>query len=201
MKGRFQETQIHFINPSATSDRMEKFRLAFCSMIKNHQPLPMITVATVGYEGLTLPDFLALLKRCKVSRIIDVREMPISRKPGFGKTAMSRALDSEGIGYVHFPELGCPKEVRNVYRQTHDWAWYTVHFKRYLEGQEEALHAVRKTVESERCALLCFEKDFNFCHRTYVAEKLADLSDEPFRIEHLTGPIKERVVVRTPVLI
>lgn len=159
----------------------------------------MKTIATVGYEGLSLSEFLSLLKRCKIARIVDVREMPISRKRGFGKTALMQALKGAGVSYSHFPELGCPRNVRHIYRENRDWNWYTIQFKKYLETQNGALQSVLEIIGVEPCALLCFERDFNFCHRTYVAEQLVDLCAEPLQIEHLTGPIKGRVVVREPV--
>lgn len=165
-------------------------------LISYRMLLPMIALSTVGYEGLSLPAFLSLLQRCRISRIIDVREMPISRKRGFSKTALSQALKENGIHYSHLSDLGCPKEIRNDYRATGDWSDYTVRFNAYLQTQDEAIGQVYALAREERCALLCFEKDFNFCHRTFVAERLADLVDQPVKIEHLTGPMKDRVVVR-----
>jgi len=51
-------------------------------------------------------------------------------------------------------------------------------------------------VRDERCCLLCYEEDFNFCHRSFVAEKVAGLLDEDVKINHLTGPMSGRVVWR-----
>ena len=52
----------------------------------------MIELMTIGYEGMTLKEFLDVLKRCRVSMLVDVRELAISRKPGFAKVALSAAL-------------------------------------------------------------------------------------------------------------
>ena len=49
----------------------------------------MTELMTIGYEGLTTRDFIDLLRRCRVSMIVDIRELPISRKPGFAKAALA----------------------------------------------------------------------------------------------------------------
>jgi len=38
---------------------------------------------TVGYEGRTLPQFVRLLRDQGITRVIDVRERPVSRRKGF----------------------------------------------------------------------------------------------------------------------
>ena len=156
----------------------------------------MIDLMTIGYEGLELSEFFALLKRCKVSMIVDVRELPISRKRGFAKAALAEGLATHGIKYSHLPTLGCPRDVRHEYRDDADWDRYTRRFKAYLNTQDEALRALADLLPGERCCLLCFEKDFNFCHRSFGAERAADFIADTVRIEHLTGPIRGRVAIR-----
>lgn len=151
---------------------------------------------TVGYEGLSLKDFLALLARCRVTMIVDVRELPISRKPGFAKTALAAALAKGGIKYEHLVELGCPRDVRHAYRDDNNWARYTKHYKAYLETQLPTLELLATLMQGERCCLLCYEEDFNFCHRSFVAERMFEVCDAPMRVSHLTGPMTGRVVRR-----
>ena len=57
----------------------------------------MIDLMTIGYEGLELSEFFALLKHSKVSMIVDVRELPLSRKRGFAKAALAEGLATHGI--------------------------------------------------------------------------------------------------------
>ncbi len=77
-------------------------------------------LATIGYEGRTVRDLLAVLKQAKVERVVDVRQLPLSRKPGFSKSALATFLASHGIEYVGFPKLGTPPAIRNRYVQTVD---------------------------------------------------------------------------------
>ena len=83
--------------------------------------MPFPALFTFGYEGLTIDDFIARLKDARVNLIVDVRELPLSRKKGFSKSAFREHLAAAGIGYEHRPALGCPKPVRDQYRADSDW--------------------------------------------------------------------------------
>ena len=156
----------------------------------------MIDLMSIGYEGLSPAEFFDILKRSKVSRVVDVRELPISRRPGFAKTALATGLAAHGMNYTHIPILGCPRQIRHEYRDDGDWAEYSRRFKSYLESRLPVLEDLSKLVVEEQCCLLCFEEDYNFCHRSYVAERLATVMEGSLRILHLTGPIQGRVVRR-----
>ena len=160
----------------------------------NNDGHTVIELMTAGYEGLSPDKFFALLLRCKVTMVVDVRELPISRRPGFAKSALASALEGHGMKYVHMPSLGCPRDVRHAYREDGDWSRYTRSFKRYLETQLPALRELSGLMVEERCCLLCFEEDYNFCHRCFVAERVASFVDSALRVFHLTGPVEGRVV-------
>lgn len=152
---------------------------------------------TIGYEGMTLKEFLDLLVRCRVTMLVDVREMAISRKPGFAKVALSAALAGRGIKYEHLVDLGCPKDIRHKYREDSDWAHYTRKYKAYLETQEAPMEQLWNLMQDERCCLMCFETDFNLCHRSFIAERVVALAEEvPIKAHHLSGPMTGRVVRR-----
>ncbi len=159
-----------------------------------HNIAPMvIELMTIGYEALTPIEFFSIIQRSKVSMIVDVRELPISRRVGFAKSALASGLAEHGIGYTHMPALGCPREVRHGYREDGDWACYTHAFKKYLETQSPALEELAGLIKVKRCCLLCFEEDYNFCHRKYVAERVVSVAKTTVRLFHLTGPIEGRV--------
>ena len=70
------------------------------------------TLFTLGYQQRTLGEFTAILRRCDIDVLIDVRETAWSHKPGFSKGALERALEAEGIAYVHAAFAGNPKWLR-----------------------------------------------------------------------------------------
>ena len=76
----------------------------------------MPDLLTIGYEGCTIDDVVAELRGARVSLLIDVRAVPMSRKPGFSKRQLAAGLDEQGIGYVHLQGLGTPKPGRDAVR-------------------------------------------------------------------------------------
>ena len=126
------------------------------------------TLYTLGYEGLDVAAFIARLQQASVQSVVDVRELPLSRKKGFSKTALSQNLAAHGIAYFHVPTLGCPKAVRDAYRVDGDWARYTRGFMKHLGEQDACVRELAKLARSTTACLVCFEADFSACHRTYV---------------------------------
>lgn len=149
---------------------------------------------TIGYEGLTSSEFFKLLLTNRVQTIIDVRELPLSRKPGFSKTVLSQAAMSHNLKYVHLSALGCPREIRHAYRADENWARYTKRFLAYLKTQNETVQALAVRVLSERCCLMCFEADPNFCHRSYVAGQIASITGSSLHVVHLHAKTQIQVV-------
>lgn len=147
--------------------------------------MPFPTLFTFGYEGLTIDDFVARLKEAQVNLIVDVRELPLSRKKGFSKRAFREHLASAGIGYEHRPALGCPKSVRDQYRMDGDWTAYTRRFMAHLGTVNAEIRSLVATSRSHRASLVCFEADFDTCHRTYVARAVRAAGGPA--IQHLTA--------------
>ena len=58
-------------------------------------------IFTIGYEGATQAELVAALQQAGVARVIDVRAVPLSRKPGFSKNVLAAGLKEAGIDYVH----------------------------------------------------------------------------------------------------
>jgi uncharacterized protein (DUF488 family) len=144
----------------------------------------MVEISTIGYEGLTPSEFTAALTRAGVERIVDVRELAVSRRPGFAKSALTASLLDAGIAYTHVPGLGCPRNIRHAYREDLNWKRYTKRFCAYLDTRHSDLEALLAVVQRERCCLLCYEADFNFCHRLFVAERLQSFAPG-IRVNHL----------------
>ena len=93
----------------------------------------MTTLFTVGYEGSKPSDLFASLQDNGVTLLIDVRDVPISRKPGFSKTSLSQGLDVAGIRYLHLKGLGDPafsSFLRNFQQERLDLDSLPSHFPR-----------------------------------------------------------------------
>ena len=131
-------------------------------------------IFTIGYENATVADFLHALTEAGVKRVIDVRAVPNSRRPGFSKTPLRNALAEAGIDYVHLRALGTPADGRAAARAgRHD------DLIRIYAGQLELPEAIAQGAQmldlaaEEPSALLCYERDPAGCHRTLLLSELA----------------------------
>ena len=139
---------------------------------------------TLGYEGAELEDFLRTLSDSGVTQLIDVREVPISRKRGFSKTALRGALAARDIVYLHLKGLGDPKPGRDAARRG-DVSEFRRIYQKHLESDEAkaalAIAGARATARTS--CLLCFERDNSHCHRSIVARRLA--AERGFSVRHI----------------
>jgi uncharacterized protein (DUF488 family) len=129
---------------------------------------------TLGYEGQTIEHFMDRLAEVGVQTVIDVRDLPLSRKRGFSKRALAGFLAERDIGYVHMPALGCPKPIRDRLKADGDWPRYVRDFRTHMAKQREPIAKVAEMARVGTCALLCFEADFDRCHRSLVARRVAE---------------------------
>ena len=135
-------------------------------------------IFTIGYEGTTVAEFLAALQQAGVERVIDVRAVPNSRRPGFSKTPLRNALAAVGIDYVHLRALGTPADGRAAAR-----AGRHEDLLRIYAGQLELPEAIAQGAQmlelsrEKPSALLCYERDPAVCHRTLLLDALAPDAD------------------------
>lgn len=145
----------------------------------------MRSLYTIGYEGLSLERLIAVLKENCVHTLVDVRELPLSRKPGFSKTRLSEALKLADIHYVSLKALGSPRPLRHEFRETGDWSSFSSRFLEYLQGQVDVVEELAGQAHDETVCLMCFERDHTVCHRGLVAEVTAEVASDDLRVQHL----------------
>jgi uncharacterized protein (DUF488 family) len=138
----------------------------------------LMRIFTIGYEGTTVPEFVTALQDGGVERVIDVRALPLSRRPGFSKSPLRAALEEAGIDYVHLKALGTPAEGRTAARAgRHD------DLKRIYAGQLELPEAMAQGAQmldlarEKPSALLCMEREPAHCHRTLLLDAVAPDAD------------------------
>jgi uncharacterized protein (DUF488 family) len=142
------------------------------------------TLCTVGYEGRSLDELTELLCAAGVERLIDVRELPLSRRRGFSKTALGDSLREFGIEYVHVKALGNPKPNRQRYWAGDVEGGAAVYRERLNNGSHWALVELAESLGSNVVCLLCFERDPAECHRDVIVQELQGLKPR-LKISHL----------------
>jgi uncharacterized protein (DUF488 family) len=150
----------------------------------SNRPWVTLRLFTVGYEGRSLDELIAELLSVGIDRLIDVRELPLSRRRGFSKTALSNALHEAGIEYVHVKALGNPKPNRERYWAGDIEGGAAVYRKHLDNGSRSALVELADSLGDDPSCLLCFERHHTECHRDVIVEALQELRPQ-LTVDHL----------------
>jgi uncharacterized protein (DUF488 family) len=133
------------------------------------------TLFTIGYETATPADLVARLRAEGIERVVDVRELPLSRRQGFSKTLLAETLAAAGILYEHVRELGNPKPNRDRYKRG-DVKGGARSYRAHLHnGAFPAVVDLAQSIETSKTCLLCVEDTHETCHRAVIAGAVAEL--------------------------
>lgn len=138
-------------------------------------PVHQTGIIGIGYEGRNVHELVNELAAMGVSRLVDVRLNPISRKPGLSKSALRHALAEAGIDYEHCRELGNPKANRAGFAGAQpELTKARSIFRTLLDRPEadKALNELAMAGRTELVAILCFEADQRRCHRDVVLQEV-----------------------------
>ncbi len=159
----------------------------FEKVISSRPKVDKTVLFTIGYEGISLEEYLNRLIRNDIKVLVDVRNNPLSMKYGFSKSQLQHYCENLGINYLHFPEVGIQSEQRQelnaqadydklfaVYRQTN--------LTKTTSSQAQILNLLK---EHKRVALTCFEANICQCHRKHLAEAIEKLPDFEYTVKHI----------------
>lgn len=156
--------------------------------VEKQKPLKKETVLfTIGYEGISLEQYINKLIVNDIKVLCDVRKNPFSMKFGFSKNQLIKACQGVDIEYMHIPEVGIKNDKRRELNTQADYDKLFVYYKgsilpSIVDKQRELLELL---ISKRRIALTCFEANICQCHRKHLAEALGTLSDNKFEIQHI----------------
>jgi hypothetical protein len=142
---------------------------------------------TIGYEGISLEEYLNKLILNDIVVLCDVRKNSVSMKYGFSKSQLQKACEGVGIKYVHFPELGIDSNKRQELNTQTDYdklfsLYRSDILSKTTELQEKLLTLLK---EKERIALTCFEANICQCHRKHLADAIIKLPGFEYELRHI----------------
>lgn len=145
------------------------------------------TLFTIGYEGISLEEYLNRLIKNDIKILIDVRRNALSMKFGFSKNQLKNYCNSLGIEYSHIPEVGIQSEFRQELNTQNDYdKLFSIYKKNNLSAtishQQKILTLLK---QKKRIALTCFEADICQCHRKHLAEAITQLPGWTFELKHI----------------
>lgn len=143
----------------------------------------MTRLWTIGYEHAGVPALIDALRGAGIQTVLDVRELPNSRRAGFSKNILAASLAKAGIGYRHMKALGTPKAGRDAAKKGDVAAMHAI-FEAKLATPESqlALLEAADIAKGEHVCLLCLEHEWRDCHRAIIANRLEAFG---FKATHL----------------
>lgn len=157
-----------------------------------------LRIATIGVYGLSGDAFLDALRRADVSMVFDLRQRRGVRGPDHcwaNSLRLQASLAAVGVGYAHHPELAPTTELRQL-QYAEDArlqvgkrsrrALAEAYIRRYtaeILDPAELAGMLSSLPARGRAALFCVEREPGACHRSLVAQRLAERHG--LEVEHL----------------
>ena len=176
----FYATRSEAAEKVLTKDELEK--------ITEAKPKGNKTVLfTIGYEGISLEEYLVRLLKNDVKVLVDVRNNPLSMKYGFSKSQLKKFCANLDIEYVHIPEVGIQSDQRQELNTQSDYdKLFAVYRKINLSKTTTSQNEILKLLtQHKRVALTCFEANICQCHRKHLAEAIEILPDFNYEVKHI----------------
>jgi uncharacterized protein (DUF488 family) len=160
--------------------------------------LGMARLVTIGVYDWTLDAFLAALAAADVRTLLDLRQRRGVRGSQYAwanSRRLQAALAETGIAYEHLPELAPTTEMRHLQyaedarqgvgkRSRERLApKYVERYTRERLDQVDLEPIVASLPAGGATALFCVERDPEACHRSLVAQRMAD--EFGLALEHL----------------
>jgi uncharacterized protein (DUF488 family) len=136
-------------------------------------------IHTIGYQQRAGVELVRALVEARIDFLVDVRAVPMSRKPDFRKNRLIALLEEGGIRYVGMPGLGTPKFLRDKLAADKNYDEFFDIFRDHLSSVGAHVESLARLATRKRVSLMCFERDPNECHRLAVAGRVSSLVGSP----------------------
>lgn len=185
MKHTYTNFPLYATRSEAASKILTKAELEKVS--KSNPKINKTVLYTIGYEGISLEEYLVRLIKNDVKLLVDVRNNPLSMKFGFSKSQLTRYCESIGIKYLHLPQVGITSDQRQELNTQSDYdklfaSYRKNNLTKTVDTQTEILNLLKKY---KRIALTCFEADICQCHRKHLAEAIQNLPAFTYHVKHI----------------
>jgi uncharacterized protein (DUF488 family) len=160
--------------------------------------ISVLRVATIGVYGFDAESFRQRLRHADVRLLLDVRQRRGVRGPEYvwaNSLRLQAALAHARIAYEHHPELAPTTALRHLQYAEDDRqgvgkrsrrelaADYTRRYTTEILDHADLTPIVSALPSSGTAALFCVERDPEACHRSLIAQRLAE--QHHVTVEHL----------------
>lgn len=140
---------------------------------------------TIGYQSKSVTDFIEKLENLNINTLVDVREIPNSRRKEFSKTRLSKYLNDRNINYIHLKDLGSPKEIRSKLKKDNDYNFFFKTYSLYLNSKHKTIRDLYQIILENICCIMCYEKLPEYCHRSIICNEVKKIDGNGIVVEHI----------------
>ena len=158
-------------------------------------------IFTIGHSTRSASEFIAILTRFAIARVVDIRSIPGSAThPQFKLETLESTLHEAGIAYTHLAALGGRRPKSRAVDERLNAGWRVQAFHNYADYAQgdvfgEGLQQLLELARQESCAIMCAEVLWWRCHRRIVSDYL--LARE-VPVAHLFSETKSEPASLTP---
>ena len=155
-------------------------------------------IYTIGHSTHPIEDFIRILQKYGIQRLVDVRTIPKSRhNPQFNAEALQGALLQQGIDYLRLEGLG---GLRHTTKASINTAWKNASFRGFADYMqtpefEAALGQLIELGKEKLTAIMCAEAVPWRCHRSLIGDALLV---REIKVEDILGESSCRPHTLTP---
>jgi uncharacterized protein (DUF488 family) len=185
MRFTFLNFPFYAINSTVAREILTHEELQKVEASKPHSDQTILF--TIGYEGISLEEYLVRLIKNDVKVLIDVRNNPLSMKFGFSKNQLKKFCGNVGIDYVHIPEVGIRSEQRKELSTRADFDKLFASYREEILPQTvtHQTEILNLLIRERRIALTCFEANIEECHRKYLGDAIEKLPNFKYKVQHI----------------
>ena len=173
------------INSTIASERLNPNE--YQKVLESRPKSDKTILFTIGYEGISLEEYLNKLIINDIKVLCDVRKNSVSMKYGFSKSQLEKACNGVGVKYVHIPELGIESDKRQILNTQSDYDNLFMSYRNEILPQTINIQKdlLGLLIENERIALTCFEANICQCHRKHLADAITKLPGFDYELKHI----------------
>ena len=142
-------------------------------------------ILTIGHSTHPLDEFIAMLRAHGVTRLVDIRRFPGSRRqPQFNKESLAGALSNVDIPYEHAVDLGGRRDPApdspNTGLRNPQFRGYADHMA--TPEFRGAVEMLLERAKDDVVAVMCAEAVPWRCHRSLLSDQLTAMGEA---VEHI----------------
>lgn len=168
-------------------EELEAENAALRSQFVALQAPPSFKLFSIGYQLRSQEELIQALRKAGVSLLVDVREVPWSRRAEHSQKRLRIGLEPVGISYEHAKFAGNPKRFRTEANSHRECLEKYEHHIRSTPEIVEQFDARVKAWQTDGIvpSLFCYERHPDDCHRSIILRVWAEVTGSQAEIHHL----------------